>query len=88
MVITYTVRDSLHVNITNNCTNKCIFCNQSRPQTIPNDFILEREPTREEIIEDILSKDLNLYERIVFSGFGEPTCRLYDMLSICKTINR
>lgn len=50
------------------------------------DLRLEREPTLEEILAEVKSHNLNKFNEIVFCGLGEPTCRLYDMLSVCRII--
>ena len=87
MVITYTIRNSLYVNLTNHCTNRCTFCvRETAPGEYP-DLWLEREPTLAEILEDLSSyKTLNKFSEIVFCGYGEPTCRLYDMLETCRRL--
>lgn len=88
MVITYTIKNSLYLNMTNHCTNRCVFCvrNQSAGSSgaFPN-LWLEREPTVAEVLADLSSyNSLNRFEEIVFCGYGEPTCRLYDMLEVCR----
>lgn len=87
MVITYVIKNSLYVNITNLCTNRCEFCvlDNANLGGLP-DLRLEREPTLQEIIADVSSHNLNMFTEIVFCGFGEPTCRLYDMFEVCKKI--
>ena len=87
MVITYVIKNNLYVNLTNHCTNRCEFC--VREPAARGSFVdlrLEREPTLEEIIAEVTSHNLNMFTEIVFCGLGEPTCRLYDMLSTCKVI--
>lgn len=87
MVITYVIKNSLYVNITNHCTNRCEFCIRDRAVTEP--FVnlkLEREPTFQEIIADLSTYKLDQFDEIVFCGYGEPTCRLYDMLAVCRTL--
>ncbi len=87
MVITYVIKNNLYVNLTNHCTNRCEFCIRETAHTgVFADLRLEREPTLEEIITDVTSYNLNKFNEIVFCGFGEPACRLYDMLSTCKKI--
>ena len=87
MVITYVLKNNLYVNLTNLCTNRCEFCVRETANTgIFADLRLEREPTLEEIIAEVTSHNLNKFSEIVFCGFGEPACRLYDMLSTCKRI--
>ncbi len=71
--------------MTNHCTNRCVFC--ARDSAHSNGFVdlkLEREPTLGEVMADLSSYNLGIYSEIVFSGGGEPTCRLYDMLAACK----
>ena len=87
MVITYQIGSGLYVNITNHCTNRCEFCLRDKPQPEPYcNLFLERAPPLEEIVDDLLSYNLNSFEEIVFCGYGEPTCRLFEILEICKRL--
>lgn len=87
MVITYVIKNNLYVNITGHCTNRCTFCvREVAPGEPYPDLKLEREPTLQEIIADLTSYNLNNFSEIVFCGYGEPTCRLYDMLAVCRAI--
>ena len=90
MTITYRVENGLYVNITNQCTNQCDFCiRQNGDGAYGSDSLwLEREPSREEILAAILAEDLDTYSEIVFCGYGEQTCRLDDMLWVCKEIRK
>lgn len=87
-MITYVIKNSLYINITNHCTNKCDFCVMERSggDIQIEDLTFEREPSLDDILFEVTSNNLNKYKEIVFCGYGEPTCRLYDMLSICKKI--
>ncbi|HHW25306.1 MAG TPA: radical SAM protein [Clostridiales bacterium] len=89
MTITYKVGNSLYINITNRCTNACEFCvrTQSDGYYAPN-LWLDREPTVEEICQDLASHDLDVYDEIVFCGYGEPTCRFEEMLAVCDYIRK
>ena len=87
MGITYVINSNLYVNLTNHCTNRCEFCVREAADTgLFADFRLEREPTFEEIAAEMDSRNLNMFSEIVFCGYGEPACRLYDMLSTCRKI--
>ncbi len=88
MTITYKVGTGLYVNITNRCTNSCDFCiRQNADGAYGSDSLwLEREPSVDEITADIEKSFSDEYNELVFCGYGEPTCRLYDMLSVCKSI--
>jgi TatD DNase family protein len=73
--IAYRIRDSLYLNITNKCTNKCGFCVKSRTSYVKgHNLRLEQEPTALQIIKAI--KDPRDYAEIVFCGIGEPLLRL------------
>jgi TatD family-associated radical SAM protein len=88
MCITYIVEDKLYVNITNKCSNRCEFCirNNGDGAYGSDSLWLEREPTREEILESIFSRDLSVFPEIVFCGYGEPSYRLDDAVFVAKAV--
>ena len=90
MTITYTYGAGLYLNITNRCTNSCTFCVRTQGEGIygSDSLWLEREPTREEVVEAVQKQDLSKFQEIVFCGYGEPTCRLHDMLWIAMQIKK
>lgn len=88
MTITYEVGNGLYVNVTNRCTNACEFCVRSVADGTYGELWLEREPTKEEILADILARDLSKYAEIVFCGYGEPTIRLYDILYVAEQVKK
>lgn len=86
MTIVYELYDSLYLNITNRCTNKCEFCIRTTDNGLGSDIDLwlDKEPELEEIISSIDKYDLSEYKEIVFCGYGEPMIRLKEILEICK----
>lgn len=88
MTVTYEVDNRLYVNITNRCTNRCEFCirNNGDGAYGSNSLWLKREPTVEEIVDSIFSRDVKSYSELVFCGYGEPTVRLADMCSVAATV--
>ena len=73
--IAYTIRNSLYLNITNRCTNRCTFCAKFRDFTVKgHQLCLEREPDFEEVIAAI--GDPEKFDEVVFCGYGEPLLRL------------
>jgi len=73
--IAYTIRDSLYLNITNRCTNACIFCAKFKDFTVKGHHLrLDHEPTVDEVKRAI--GDPTRYAEVVFCGYGEPLIRL------------
>lgn len=88
LTMTYEYGDGLYVNPTNRCNCACIFCirKSDSEEMFNNDLWLEREPSREELLESILNWELSHYGEIVFCGFGEPSYRIDDILWICDQL--
>ncbi len=73
--IAYQIRNSLYLNITNRCTNSCIFCAKFRDFVVKgHELYLDHEPSVDEIIQAI--GDPTRYTEVVFCGYGEPLLRL------------
>lgn len=88
MVITYPLKTGLYVNLTNRCPCACVFClRKNAPGVFGTDSLwLEREPTVDEIIESVDSRNLDDFKELVFCGYGEPTERLEDLLLVAKHV--
>lgn len=83
--ISYKIRDTLYLNITNRCTNVCRFCVRFHTDYVKgHNLRLEKEPTAEELIESI--GDPTKYKEIVFCGYGEPFLRLDLIKTVAKWI--
>jgi TatD DNase family protein len=83
--VVYKIRDSLYLNITNKCTNKCGFCVKFRTSYVKgHNLRLERDPTVLQIIKAI--KNPREYKEIVFCGIGEPFLRLDAVKKVAKWI--
>lgn len=73
--IAYPIRNSLYLNLTNRCSNRCTFCAKNKSFIVKgHDLKLEREPDAPELIAAV--DDPQKYQEIVFCGFGEPLLRL------------
>ena len=83
--IAYRIRDSLYLNITNKCTNKCGFCVRFRTSYVKgHNLRLEKEPTALQLIKAI--KDPKAYKEVVFCGIGEPMLRLDVIKKVSKWV--
>ncbi len=81
LTISYEYEGALYLNFTNRCDCACVFClrhNGHKGSIYADDLWLEHEPTREEILTDLLARDLGKYRELVFCGFGEPMFRWDD----------
>ncbi len=73
--IAYQIRNSLYLNITNRCTNSCIFCAKFDDFVVKgHELKLDHEPSFEEIKQAV--GDPRKYAEVVFCGYGEPLLRL------------
>ena len=90
MNITYEVGSGLYINVTNRCTNACEFCirNNADGAYGSDSLWLEHEPSVEEIVTSVLSRDLSKYSEIVFCGYGEPSLRLEDVRSVVNEVKK
>ena len=83
--ITYQIRDSLYLNITNRCTNKCSFCVKFNSDFVKGHRLrLSHEPSAEELKEEI--GDPSRFREIVFCGYGEPLQRLDLVIQIARWV--
>ncbi len=72
--VAYTIDKSLYLNITNRCTNNCVFCIRRTKEGVGYDLWLPHEPDLQEILEAVEQPDK--YKEIVFCGYGEPLVRV------------
>ena len=86
-IIAYPIGDSLYLNLTNRCTNACTFCVRTTTDGgMGYDLWIDKEPTVEEMVDDIKAKGVEGYKELVLCGYGEPTERYDDMLSVVEQI--
>ena len=78
MNISYEIGDKLYLNITNKCPCNCTFCirNNGDGAYGSDPLWLEHQPTIDEVIANLKTRDLDSYAEIIFCGYGEPTCEL------------
>lgn len=84
--IVYLINDSLYINLTNRCTNQCVFCIRAKKKRFQGKYNLwlKEEPSSVEILKAIESTPN--YKQIVFCGYGEPLIRLETIKIVAKSI--
>jgi len=86
-MIAYELGESLYLNITNRCTNRCDFCIRNSDEGLSGyDLWLENEPVTKDIIDAI--GDPTKYKEVVFCGYGEPLLRLQIVIDVSKHIKK
>jgi TatD DNase family protein len=84
--VAYQIRDSLYLNITNECTNNCYFCVRAQTAFVKgHNLKLDKEPTIDEILKAI-GPDPEKYREIVFCGYGEPMTRLDVVKEVARWV--
>lgn len=84
-VIAYQIRDSLYLNLTNRCTNKCAFCVRNFSDYVKGHYMrLDDEPSAEALIAEI--GDPKRFKEVVFCGYGEPLIRLDTVKQVAKHV--
>jgi TatD DNase family protein len=73
--IAYRIRNSLYLNITNRCSNRCSFCAKFDDFTVKgHNLLLDGEPSLEEVMAAV--GEPQGIDEVVFCGYGEPLLRL------------
>jgi TatD DNase family protein len=79
--IAYKIRNSLYLNVTNRCPNRCSFCVRFKQDYVKGHYLhLLHEPTIEELKSAV--GDPRNYDEIVFCGYGEPLIRLKTVVAL------
>ena len=86
--IVYWLDNSLYLNITNRCSNRCWFCIRNYKKGVGGfNLKLEKEPTVAEVKAELeTALALRRWNEVVFCGFGESTARLDVLLAVASWI--
>ncbi len=87
--IAYRLKGNVYINVTGSCTNACVYCPRlGRDRTLYGyNLALASDPSPREMAEAAAALARSAQPReIVFCGFGEPTCRLADVLETARAL--
>jgi len=86
-VVAYTIRDSVYVNVTSRCPNACSFCRRATDPVVKgHDLSLPRDPAPAEMLAALGEERWRERSEVVFCGYGEPTCRLGEVLEVARDL--
>lgn len=94
-ILVYTLENKIYINLTNRCTNDCIFCLRNDKDDVCGQTLwLDSEDfTHEDVIaqyEKILSSAQNdgieYAKEVVFCGYGEPLLKFDILKNVAKYI--
>lgn len=85
-ILVYELDNKVYINLTNRCTNECIFClRQDKDDVCGQELWLDSEDfTSEDVIEQL--KKFNLSSEVIFCGYGEPMLKFEVLRQVAKYI--
>ena len=84
----YLLYGKIYINLTNLCTNDCVFCIRAIKDDVvgANLFLSEEKVDMQELKKQLDAIKPENYEEIVFCGYGEPMLRLEELKEAAKYI--
>ena len=85
-ILVYELDKKIYINLTNRCTNECIFClRQDKDDVCGQELWIDSEDfTSEDVIEQL--KKFNLSSEVIFCGYGEPMLKFEVLRQVAKYI--
>ena len=85
-ILVYKLDNKIYINLTNRCTNDCIFClRKDKDDVCGQKLWLDNEDiTARDVIEQL--KNFEISSEVVFCGYGEPLLKLEILKEVAKYI--
>lgn len=86
--LVYLLDGKVYINLTNTCTNNCVFCIRSIKDDVvgANLFLNTENVKSEDVIAQLEAKKDQLSSEIIFCGYGEPMLKLEVLKQVAKYI--
>jgi TatD family-associated radical SAM protein len=84
----YFLRNTMYINVTNLCSNNCLFCIRNFNDEVAgvNLWLEEENVTAGKIIEEIKESSPETRDEVVFCGYGEPLIKIDILKEVAKFI--
>lgn len=85
-ILVYELEKKIYINLTNRCTNDCIFClRKDKDDVCGQQLWLDTEDfTADDVIEQL--KNFELSSEVIFCGYGEPLLKFEVLRQVAKYI--
>lgn len=86
--LAYLLDGKVYINLTNSCTNDCVFCIRSIKEDVvgANLFLNTENVKAEDVIAQLEAMHDKLSSEIIFCGYGEPMLKLDVIKQVAKYI--
>lgn len=86
--LVYLLEGKVYINLTNSCTNNCVFCIRSIKEDVvgANLFLKTENVKAEDVISQLEAIHDKLSSEIIFCGYGEPMLKLDIIKQVSKYI--
>ncbi len=86
--LVYILDGKVYINLTNSCTNDCIFCIRSIKDDVvgANLFLNSENVSADDVIKQLEAIKDKLSSEIIFCGYGEPMLKLDVLKEVAKYI--
>lgn len=88
--LVYILDGKIYINLTNMCTNDCIFClRRDKDDVCGQDMWLKSEKiTADDVIEQLNKYEDKIAKGITFCGYGEPTMKFEVLKQVAEYIKQ
>ena len=88
--LVYILDDKIYINLTNMCTNDCIFClRRDKDDVCGQDMWLKSEKTTSaDVIEQLNKYTDKINKGVTFCGYGEPTMKFEQLKEVAQYIKK
>ena len=90
-ILVYTLEGKIYINLTNRCTNDCVFClRKDKDDVKGQELWLDDENST---AQDVINQFEKIYsstpsKEVIFCGYGEPMLKLDEMKDVAKYLKQ